>query len=178
MYSPGKHRRVKMFEPKNVMFELLKHYRGVFCKRQKTVISIGRDSHVNVVPEWWTAKRVPLTSLVEPSLSHNTDFIHAGAENCLGWEGAADKLLEMCKLFLLVECLTVAQIQKHLYNTWRKGTERDLINRKIEQHRKQSSLMPQVALTCSYNIHSCGKSYKPPTSEKTSQDLQHVQLIL
>ncbi len=39
--------------------------------------------------------RGPLTSLVEPSLSHNTDFIHAGAEDCLGWEGAADKLVEI-----------------------------------------------------------------------------------
>lgn len=37
----------------------------------------------------------PLTSLVEPSFSHNTDFIHAGAEDCLGWEGAADKLVEI-----------------------------------------------------------------------------------
>lgn len=37
----------------------------------------------------------PLTSLVEPSLSHNTDFIHAGAEHSLDWEGAADKLVEI-----------------------------------------------------------------------------------
>ncbi len=35
-----------------------------------------------------------LTSLVEPSLSHNTDFIHAGAEDSLDWEVAADKLVE------------------------------------------------------------------------------------
>lgn len=39
--------------------------------------------------------RAALTSFVEPSLSHNTDFIHAGAEDCLGWEGAADKLGEL-----------------------------------------------------------------------------------
>lgn len=39
--------------------------------------------------------RGPLTSLVEPSLSHNTDFIHAGAEDSLDWEGAADKLVEI-----------------------------------------------------------------------------------
>lgn len=40
--------------------------------------------------------RAPLlTSLVEPSLSHNTNFIHAGAEDRLGWEGAADKLVEI-----------------------------------------------------------------------------------
>lgn len=28
-----------------------------------------------------------LTSLVKPSFSHNTDFIHAGAEGCPGREG-------------------------------------------------------------------------------------------
>lgn len=32
---------------------------------------------------------------MEPSLSHNSDFIHAGAEDSLGWEGAADKLVEI-----------------------------------------------------------------------------------
>lgn len=46
----------------------------------------------------------PLTSLVEPSLSHNTDFIHAGAEDCLGWEGDADKLVE------IVQTVPVGQV--------------------------------------------------------------------
>lgn len=46
----------------------------------------------------------PLTSLLEPSLSHNTDFIHAGAEDCLGWEGAADKLVE------IVQTVPVGQV--------------------------------------------------------------------
>lgn len=36
-----------------------------------------------------------LTSLVEPSLSHNTDFIHAGTEDYLGWEGATEKQEEI-----------------------------------------------------------------------------------
>lgn len=36
---------------------------------------------------------MPLTSLLEPSLSYNTDFIHAGAEHSLDWEGATDKLM-------------------------------------------------------------------------------------
>lgn len=43
----------------------------------------------------------PLTSLVEPSLSHNTDFIHAGAEDCLGREGAADRLVEIVQGVLI-----------------------------------------------------------------------------
>lgn len=43
----------------------------------------------------------PLTSLVEPSLSHNTDFIHAGAEDCLGREGAADRLVEIVQAVLI-----------------------------------------------------------------------------
>lgn len=37
----------------------------------------------------------PLTSLVEPSFFNNTNFIHAGAEDCLGMQGAADKLMEI-----------------------------------------------------------------------------------
>lgn len=46
----------------------------------------------------------PLTSLVEPSLSHNTDFIHAGAEDCLGREGAADRLVE------IVQAVVIGQV--------------------------------------------------------------------
>lgn len=42
-----------------------------------------------------------LTSLVEPSFSHNTDFIHTGAEDCLGREGAADKLVEIVQTALI-----------------------------------------------------------------------------
>lgn len=39
----------------------------------------------------WSWRTSPLTSFEEPSLSHNTDFIHDGAEDCLGWEGALEK---------------------------------------------------------------------------------------
>lgn len=47
--------------------------------------------------EMMDSKHAPLTSLVKPSLSHNSDFIHAGAEHSLDWEGggAADKLVEI-----------------------------------------------------------------------------------
>lgn len=67
----------------------------------------------------------PLTSLVEPSLSHNTDFIHAGAEHSLDWEGAADKLVE------IVQTVPIGQVpdsesvkkKKDLYNVIPRGKE-------------------------------------------------------
>lgn len=83
----------------------------------------------------------PLTSLVEPSLSHNTDFIHAGAEHSLDWEGAADKLVE------IVQTVPIGQVpdsdsvkkkrkKKDLYNVIPRGKEQDemllIYNIKVE----------------------------------------------
>lgn len=61
----------------------------------------------------------PLTSLVEPSLSHNTDFIHAGAEDCLGRKGAADKLVEIVQTVLIGQTSNCGSDK----NTWRKRTK-------------------------------------------------------
>lgn len=43
----------------------------------------------------------PLTSLVEPSFFNNTNFIHAGAEDSLGMQGAADELKEIVETVLV-----------------------------------------------------------------------------
>lgn len=63
-----------------------------------------------------------LTSLVEPSFSHNTDFIHAGAEDCLGWEGAADKLVEVVQTLPAGQVPDSGSVKKN--NTMPKKGER------------------------------------------------------
>lgn len=60
---------------------------------------------------------------MEPSFSHNTDFIHAGAEDCLGWEGAADKLVEIVQTVPIGQVSDSGSDEKQLYHVIPGGKE-------------------------------------------------------
>lgn len=86
---------------------------------------------------------------MEPSLSHNADFIHAGAEDCLGWEGAADS---WCKLFKLLEMVTTAQI-RHLSKMPGKG--------KGERKNTRSEIQEVTVIISDSKVHMSEKTTAP-----------------